>query len=143
MKITSEAVRKDIAAIWPDLQFILLSDPAWWDPDVAEVQEFLQTSGIEKLPYIEGIHECEEFSLQLVAELRRRRAEKAVAGMIPKNELLNWPFGFVFGTRFAGRDLDHWMGITHTRQGLWLIEPQTDAIWTPSRDRDQVLFLFM
>lgn len=139
MIISSDKLREHFAGIWPDLKFIVLSDPAWAVPRMAQLQNWLQLSEAKKPPYIEHLFECEEFALKLVADQR----EQAAAELSKLGIRYNWPLGIVFGTRFGGQKMDHWKNICLTDEGLVLIEPQTNAIAMPTLATDRVDFLIM
>ncbi|KJS29550.1 MAG: hypothetical protein VR64_20580 [Desulfatitalea sp. BRH_c12] len=145
MLITSDQIRSELGLMWPDLQFIVLSDPAWLPTDKAQLQAELDAC--PRRPrgpiFIENLWACEENAIDLVLTVRKRRAEAAQRGEIPTSQWFNRPLGFVAGTRFNGRDMNHFANICRTRAGWLMIEPQTHAIWTPRSDTDDIYFLFM
>jgi len=139
MIVSSDTIRAQLAAIWPDLKFAVLSDPEWWAPETADVAAFLVTE--PDLPFVPHLYECEEQSLDLVAAQRRLHADDYLAGR--SKPRLNWPLGIVCGTRFAGVEMDHWQNIIVTRSGVRLVERQSKRIWAPDPAQDQIYFLLM
>ncbi len=145
MAVTSAYVRGKIAAIWPALKFVVLSDQLWFPPSKPALIDFLKESWPHvKPPYIPSVSECEEFSISLVAYQRKLHAVLVADGVIPITDRYNWPIGIVCGTRFRGRDIDHWQNICLTHDaGIMMIEPQTQEIWSPEPDQDEIYFLLM
>ncbi|KJS31639.1 MAG: hypothetical protein VR64_10610 [Desulfatitalea sp. BRH_c12] len=142
MIITSDQIRAELASMWPELKFILLSDPAWLLPTQDQLQAELDACTRHPL-YYENLYACEEHAVDLMMSVRRGRAEMAQRGEIPTSQWLNRPLGFVAGTRFNGRDMNHFANVCRTRAGWLMIEPQTHAIWTPRASADHIYFLFM
>ena len=141
--INSDIVRAELAAIWPKLKFVVLSDPAWMAPLVGDLRDYLRLRWRPaRPPYLARLSECEEFALGLVAHQRRWHAEQILAGADTGTG--NWPLGIVVGTKFGGRDIDHWANICRTADaGIVLIEPQTCAVWPAAAAGDQIYFLLM
>ena len=145
MIVSSDTIRTQLAAIWPRLEFIVLSDPEWWAPETADVAAFLVSE--PDLPFVPHLYECEEQSLDLVAAQRRLHVEDYLHAQHfstgRAKQHLNWPLGIVCGTRFAGVDMDHWQNIIVTRSGVRLVERQSKRIWAPDPAQDQIYFLLM
>ncbi len=57
MIVSSDTIRAQLAAIWPRLDFIVLSDPEWWAPETADVAAFLVTE--PDPPFVPHLYECE------------------------------------------------------------------------------------
>lgn len=147
MIIKSSEVRKSIRSIWPKLRFMVLSDEEWWLPEIDEVRLAINEVAVDRLTYMVNLFECEEFALSLVVAIRGHRADLAVRNDLPaKNQLIqlrNWPLGIVVGKRFRGEDTNHWINFILTKQGQYLIEPQTGEMWQPMPSNDDIYFLFM
>jgi hypothetical protein len=143
MLIQSAVVRKEIKAVWSSQRFLVLSDTDWLLPEKDEVQNTIREVAVDRMPFVNRLFECEEFALMLVARVREHRAKLAMAGDLPKTQWRNWPLGCVGGTRFKGETVDHWINICLTKQGLFLIEPQTNEMWVPTESGDKIIFLFM
>ena len=143
MIVKSADVRKAIKAAWPKLKFMVLSDREWWLPEVENVEAMVHEVAVDRMSFIPPLFECEEFSLALVAAIRGRRADLYRAGKLQPERVRNWPLGVVCGTRFQGEDVDHWINVCVTRQGVWLIEPQTGLMWQPEKGEDEIFFLLM
>jgi hypothetical protein len=122
---------------------MVLSDPEWACPHRAELEAAIKEMGIERLSYIRHLFECEEFATALMTTARGRRATMAETGKLPREQWRNWPLGIVCGARFRGVDEDHWINICLTREGLYLIEPQTGDMWRPIAGEDEIYFLLM
>lgn len=141
MIVSSDAIREQIGVIWPDLQFLVLSDPEWWLPSAADLWSFLAAQ--PDLPFVPHLYECEEQSLDTMAAQRRLHVKDYLRSTGHTKQRLNWPLGIVCGTRFAGIDVDHWQNICVTRSGVRLVERQTKRIWPPDPAQDQIYFLLM
>ncbi|MDA8139530.1 MAG: hypothetical protein M0036_12845 [Desulfobacteraceae bacterium] len=143
MTVSSDAIRAAVGSIWPDLKYIVLSDPDYIRPTMEELSQTLNALEVQRMPYIPLLFECEEFALGLMYEVRKQHAQEAIAGRIAADRLLNWPLGICAGTRFRGRDLDHWANVCLTTDGVRLIEPQNNTVWAPDAQNDQIYFLLM
>ena len=138
MIVSSESIRERFFNLWPGLQFIVLTDPFWEQPTVADIRSYMNK--LHKPPYVENIFECEEFAIEFVSELRKRRAAASL-GM--PGEKRNWPVGFVWGTKFSGKGINHFWNIAVVEEGIMCVERQTGEIRSASPDLDVVHFLFM
>jgi hypothetical protein len=144
MLIPSATVRRAITDIWRNRRVVkVLSDPEWWLPAVETIKEEIKQVAVDRLTYVQHIFECEEFALALMYEIRRRRADLALGGKLPREQWRNFPLGRVVGKRFRGEKVDHWINICLTKEGLYLIEPQTREMWRPVESEDEIYFLDM
>jgi hypothetical protein len=130
----SQTVRRLMAQVWPELKFIILSDPQWQAPTQGEVLAALDAYAPRRRHYRQGVYECEEFAIDFMAFCRRINAQNADH---------NWPLGVVCGTRFKSEYMDHWANVCVSDDGLWLIEPQTGGVWAAKPVQDQVYFAMM
>ena len=141
MKIKSADIRKTISSIYPGMQFIVLTDEQW---DLPSIDDIKKTPVFSKyLRYLPYVFECEEISLSFVSDLRKFRASGMIENNVPDSDRLNWPVGFVWGTKYRGRNLNHWWNVAFTKEGMFFIEKQTDEIWKPRKDSDDIHFLWM
>jgi hypothetical protein len=143
MIIPSSDIRKAVKETWRKRVIMVLSDPEWWLPAVASVKEEMDQVAVDRMVYVPQLFECEEFALALMYGVRRRRADLALTGKLPREEWRNFPLGRVVGKRFRGKKVDHWINICLTKEGLYLIEPQTREMWRPVESEDEIYFLDM
>jgi hypothetical protein len=141
--IKSAEVRKAVKTYDPKFKFMVLSDPEWCRPDAEEMQAMVREVAVDRMGFVHHLFECEEFALALVTAIRGRRADLAESGKLPREQWRNWPLGIVVGTHFRGQRVDHWINICLTREGLYLIEPQTGETWQPKPTEDKFYFLLM
>jgi len=140
MIIQSDKIREDLKYTWPDLKFVVLSDPTYFQPTLQQLSDKLNEFKNLDYEYIPKLFECEEFALAFMNHCRSTRA-KEYDGSDPK---FNWPLGIVVGTKFNGELIDHWVCICSVRDNeLLLIDPQDGAKWQPSGDKDNIYFLLM
>ena len=140
MIIQTDKIRMQLNKVWPDLQFIVLSDPTYFQPTLEQISEKLNEFKKINYKYIPKLFECEEFALAFMTYCRSTRA-KEYNGSDPK---FNWPLGIVVGTKFNGEDINHWVCLCSVRDmGLLLIDSQDGAKWKPLKDKDNIYFLLM
>ena len=140
MIIQTNHIREQLNKIWPDLKFVVLSDPTYFQPTLQQLSDKLNEFKKLDYKYIKNLFECEEFALAFMTYCRSTRA-KEYNGSDPR---FNWPLGIVVGTKFNGELINHWICICLVKDlGLLLIDPQDGAKWQPSKDRDNIYFLLM
>jgi len=143
MKITSTEIRTKLNILWPSLKFIWLTDSIYWMPSKLKLEELLVKSQVDRMRYITSIQDCEDFALQLHADVKRIRTFDAEAGSIPRNEWYPYAFGEIFGYEFRGRRQNHAINICICDDGIYLVEPQDDRIWAASSNNDKPYFIRM
>lgn len=141
MRKSYNDVALTIKAVWPHLRDIWLVDPAYWLPTPDELAEGLARTITHRQTYLPDIADCDDFALQLHAEISRMRAWSAKHREIPREEWLPWAFGQCLGVRFHGRNMNHAINICLTTDGLRLIEPQNNNIWIPTPEDDMPYFV--
>ncbi|MCK9597414.1 MAG: hypothetical protein M0R06_00160 [Sphaerochaeta sp.] len=136
MIITSEALRKALKKIWPDLEFMLLSDPEWDSPTRKELEDFI--SRVQKPGRVDHVWECEEYAFNLMVEQRREHSK------VSSKDDYNWPLGAAWVDKYRGEDLNHVVNICLTSdKGIILADHQADAIWIPDSSGDNVYSVIM
>ena len=141
--LPSKTIRKNIAEIWPDLQFIVLSDPQWKVPQITDVAKFLINAKTPERQFVPNLFACEEYAVSLLAEVRQHHVQQALVEGWPEKEQRNWPLGIVFGSMFQGQPREHWLNVCVCHEGVYIIEPQTAEYWLATPANDNILFLFM
>lgn len=126
-------IRARINKIWPDLEFIVFTDPIFYRPSLSDVRDLLLTTKIDQEKHIRNFRACEEFALKLLLASRER------AEGFPHN----WALGFVYGQSFKHVHGRHYCNIVDAQEGIFIIEPQTDEIREPSNGQDQINFMLM
>lgn len=129
--MNSDELKRNIHKIFPKLKDIWIFDRDFIVPTLIDLDKYLQITRTEQEDFIDGKQECDDFALFLHADMKRA---------LRKDNIFNWPFGQVFGTRFNGVDRKHNANICYTQSGLYLIEPQTDERWLASKN-DNILFM--
>lgn len=133
--IGTNEIRNQIHAIWPDLEFIILTDPEWQGMTLSEFREWDLL--IPRPDFVKNKFECEEFSGHFVFCQREMDS-------IINQDGLNIPIGFVWGRKFQIINRSHYCCIGFTSDaGPILLERQNGKMWIPDKDKDDVQFLFM
>jgi hypothetical protein len=139
MKISSTIISDEIRNLWPNIYLPWLTDREYIAPKLQEVMEAVERCSVASLKTIDNISECEDFAEILAARIKEERIEKAQADLLPKEELLNWAFGFAFGDKFNAWQDYHYLNIFRVEEGLYLLEPQTHNYWKPTSADDNVI----
>ena len=143
MKVKSEEVRAKLKALWPNLRHVWLFDQDYWLPFRADVEAALAESKVDRMRFLPSVADCDDFALQLHADIKRVRSFMAACGQIPREQWAPWAFGETMGRRFAGSPRVHAINICVTSESVLLIEPQKDAIWEAHPERDDPFFVKM
>ncbi len=120
--------------IWPRLRYIWILDRKFWVPSKAQLKNLLKISKVDKEKYIPLARDCEDFSLQLNADIKSRALD------IYRDDLAI-AFGEVAGSEFRGRLYMHAVNICFCEEGVYLVEPQDDRIWEATSENDNVFFV--
>jgi hypothetical protein len=139
MKISSKELRKELKKVWPQIGFMWVPDYRLWKPTLEQLRWAIAVSKVDRAKFLDDINDCDDFALQLNADIKRMRAYDGEAGKIPKDQWHPWAFGEVFGTKFNGWSNAHSANICMCREGIYLIEPQTDEIWEAEPPDDIIL----
>jgi len=152
LKVLKFIVRGEIQPYFPEDKRgnIWLLNMWYYSPTLKQVEKFLNVSWVNKRTYMDEVWECEHYGCELLADAR----ESHLRGLglqllvncrhytrflveeckITKDEALPWSLYWVITN-------GHTLNIVRTRdKGFKLIEPQTDRIWTPDKN-DQNLLL--
>ena len=97
MKKTNQEIRRLLKTIWPKLRHLWLVDPEYWIPTIEELKGALAQSKVDQMQYRNVIADCDDFSLQLHADIKRMRITKVEFQEIPPEEWYPWAFGEVMG----------------------------------------------
>ena len=136
MKITAQKIKDQLRQKWPIISFMWLPDKTYWMPTIKEVRDTVSKCQIHKaMIFKDDIADCDDFALQLHAEVKRL-CNTAGLGV-------HWPFGEAFGLKWQGLVEQHTANIAVTLTGIYLIEPQTNEIWQADSNKDQILLVKM
>ena len=142
MKITAIELRTEVKKIWPNLEEIWTFDSEYWCPMVKELNDAIAASKIKYMEYIPEINDCDDYALQLHAEIKRMRSLLAQGGSIPDNEQVSWAFGECAGTMFRGISIYHMLNICYCEEGgIILIDGIDLKTWNATPENDQVYYM--
>lgn len=126
---TATQIRAMLREIWPDLKEIWCFDQNYQFPTGEDVARALKVSGVNFEKQEGEVFDCDDYALQLHAEIKRKR--------------MGWAFGEAFGSKIRGWPRYHVLNICCTMSGVLLIEPKTDEMWQPNPTADNLLFVRM
>jgi hypothetical protein len=145
MQITAQEIRNKLNAVWPNLEYIWIWDATYWMVESSTVQAALDASNVPKMEFHDNFNDCDDFTLQFLAEGRRKRYNQYMAGNLPENERFSIAMGFAFGDMTRGIDRLHCVNLFVCRDGIWLVDstPNEKRIWEAKPENDNLLFVFM
>ena len=141
MIITSTTLRNRIKELW-NIRDIWLLDPKYFLLDSSIVERIIKDLSNKKMKFTDNVWDCDNYSRLLDAEFKKYQY---ICAKCSRPDKLNftWAFGVCMGQRFNGNDINHSVNIALCKQGVYLIEPQTDKIWKADPDRDKLYFIMM
>lgn len=156
MKITANEITVMLRKLWPNLIDIWPMDASFWCPTYKELRTGLakiidfRSVALEAFGktaptgYMSNVHDCDNYALELQADVSRYRFVVAVEKKIPQEELLSWAFGSVASMRVNGREHNHTLtlGIT-SDAGIVFVEPQNFNMWLAEKEKDLPYFVEM
>ena len=129
--ITAQNLRNTITGVLPQcLPFT--SATGYEIPHLDEVKRFLRENEVDRLPFIDGVLECELYALFLFTDMKEK--------MVKRKKVKHWAFGFAFGLMWNGEVAEHTANVfvAHNKGkiNVYCCEPQTDEVWilNPLRD---------
>ena len=137
MILTSKQIKERLFEHWPKLPHVWLLSKQYYVPTSAEIKQIVSESDVRGILYRRGLMECENYAWFLHSDVKRWGVRNNFEAPIA--------FGFALGTRIeSSRDPVHAVNFCVTREGVYLIEPQTYQIISPvkgirSKDKN---FLF-
>ena len=141
MRLTSNQVRGQLLLVWPALREIWARDPIYWAPTPKELHAFLSETTTHLRPQVANIADCDDFALQLHAEISRMRYDYIREHLPPYEERAPWPFGEVSGLKFRGKPSNHTLNICNTTDGVYLIDATTNnKTWKATPGQDEIFF---
>jgi len=130
LKITAATLKTAVLSKFPTVGFQWVPDKYFWVPFLAEVKAVVELTHVERMRFMENINDCDDYALQLHAQVNLYRADQARDMAIPSDEHFPWPFGEAFGIKFQGEEYQHSCNVVYTKdEGFQFIEPQTDEMW--------------
>jgi hypothetical protein len=145
MKITADEIRAKVTSIWPDLEYIWLWDKAFWMPPLGAVEGALKTSNVPTMQFIESFCDCDDFALQFVAEVRRKRYMQWASGKLPQDHQFPISIGRAFGDMFRGISKVHMANICLCQEGVYMLDatPGERRIWEAKPENDNLIYVDM
>ena len=158
MIITAKNILIELQELWPDLWDIWPMDKEFYCPPYEKVQEvlikivnyrelvkstLLNEGIVLNTEYKAEVHDCDNFSLELQADISRFRlatkvGEAMEAGRKP------WAFGTACCIKTNGRRLNHALNICRTSDKEYVfIEPQNNTMWVADKHQDTPYFIEM
>ncbi len=116
---------------WPSLSFIWPTDPNYELITVNKLKAVVNKCSVADFEYMGNVWDCDNFALQLHARVQKAQYDEVLLGTANKTP---WAFGECMGTKFKGKVETHAINIALTDKGIYLIEPQTDAIWKAGKN---------
>ena len=91
------------------------------------------------------INDCDDYALQFVAEVRRKRYFQWTQGNLPEESRYQLTVGRVFGDMFRGIGKIHMANIFLCDEGVYMLDatPGENRIWQASQDQDNLIFVDM
>jgi len=131
MLLKFKEIKKQLQIQWPMLKWCMPTDPEYFLPSKDQVQKFLEDHP-QPYDYRKGLYECEEYSMGLIVDLRRYRAENYRA---EKEFSYNWAVGLAL--TITKEDLVHYQNFAiTTEKEILIIEPQTNTIKKPVQAKE-------
>ena len=145
MKATSQQIRERLQKQWSDLEYIWLWDNTYWKPLLHQAEKLLKSSRVSEMKFIPQFNDCDNFALQWLAEVRRKRYFAHQENNLPPEQIFPVSIGFCFGNEFRGMAKLHAANIMVAKDDkIYIIDttPMENRIWEAS-DKDNILFVFM
>jgi hypothetical protein len=145
MKITSKEIREKLTEAWPDLEYVWLWDTVYWTPAQETVQEALDNSNVPTMTFVPEFHDCDDFAVQFMAEVRRKRYFQWKAGKLPEESRFPITIGFCFGDTFRGISKPHAANLCICAEGVYILDatPGEKRMWKAEAENDNLIFVFM
>jgi hypothetical protein len=132
MIVGTASIRKRLKTAWPNLKFIMLTDPQFYRPRVLSVRE--QLNAFDPGQFIANFRACEETAMEFMLKTRKLWP--------PNGEPVNWAVGWVFALECKVTTERHFLNLVDAEEGLFLVDARSKQIWSPS-DADKVVWLVM
>ena len=145
MRLKSKDIRERLAAIWPALEYVWLWDTAYWTPSAEVVQMALDKSNVPTMEFISEFHDCDDFAVQFMAEVRRKRYFQWKEGNLPVETKYPLTIGFCFGDMFRGISKTHAANICLCDEGVYILDatPGEKRMWLADKENDNLIFVFI
>jgi len=147
---------KDLKKKWPRLKSTWFGQKEYYIPLTVEVAHMVQQHSVADMHYRNTTNECENYALFLWANIKKALVIEAelyynMSITVPDKYKYTWALGFAMGLNFKHllfNNGSHALNICRTKEGIILIDPQSDKIIIPSyskkaKDGDFVYFTMM
>jgi hypothetical protein len=158
MIITARDILAELQELWPDLWDVWPMDKDFFCPVYADVQEalvkiakykvilkeaLLENGVMLNTGYRNGAHDCDNFALELQADISRFRMASKTGEVAPVHTQ-SWAFGTACCTQVRGRRFNHTINICRTSDnGYVFVEPQDNTFWLADKAKDTPYFIEM
>ena len=133
--VSYNEIRGRIKKLWPNCKNVWLSDLEYEYPaSIDVVKAIISRDHTDRIRFRNYTSDCDDFALQLSASVSRH------VGMEPSIER-PWPFGRVKGRSFQHISENHECNICLTENEIYIIEPQSDEVFTASGVEDKLFFV--
>ena len=143
---TAKEIRYELNNIWPNLKFIWLLDKVFWKLPLGQLEKLLAKSRIPEMEFIPLFNDCDDFALQFMVEVRRKRYFARMKGILPE-EQRDYPvsIGFASGSQFRGISKYHAANICICQEGIYMLDatPYENRIWKADPKNDSIFFVFI
>jgi hypothetical protein len=130
----SRRIRQSLKDVWPELQFIWLFDRRYICPTHDELIKVIDKVWTRQKSRGELV-DCDEQALFLHSDVKKHLAKTDTD--------YTWAFGEVALTMSNGWPGPHSQNICVTKEGIYLIEPQTKEIWKAHKRDDEPYWVRM
>ena len=125
-----------------ELQYVWCWDTDYYIPTLDALKTMVALVSVKEMQFLGQRFNCNDYALTLHANV-----VKVVAANRPEDVQeegwFGWSFGRAAGWQFKSKKEKHQINICLTREGIYLIEPQTDEIWEYDASIDQARFVEM
>ena len=143
MKVSADVIKKELQAIWPNLEYIWLWDTIYWKGTVAQVERLMENSKVKTMEFIPEFNDCDDYALQFQAEVRRIRYFAWKEGRLPEEQRLPFAILFAAGTMFRGISKNHVTDLVLLQEGVHIVDmtPGEQRMWLATREQDDLYFV--
>lgn len=139
MVVSASKIKRDLKRLWK-IDGIWIFDRNFFVHSIQTVEEMIKGLSSRKLDFIPEVWDCDNFARKLHSDVMYWQY-LCIQCKQPVKKHYPWAFGTVAGVEFKGRDINHAINIAYCREGIFLIEPQSDAIWEADPDQDQLYYI--
>ena len=141
MVITAKDLKEDLKELW-SIRDIWFVDPNYFLLEIKVVEDIIKGLSNKKMNFIKNVWDCDNYSLLLNAEFKKWQYI-CLKCSPPDKPYYTWAFGECLASKVRGRTINHALNIAVCKEGVFLIEPQSDFIWKADKNKDKLYFIKM